>query len=139
MSVYPSVYPCCSHLERRASVKRLFHFSFLILDVRTPWTRDQPVARPLPTHKHRINAKIHAFSGIQTHDTSVRAGEDIPCLRPRGHCDRLTPHKWWKWYLLFMCLCLYYISHKFEKFGICSIKSIISSDCKSCTETEVLK
>jgi hypothetical protein len=40
-------------------------------------------------HKHRINADIHAHSGIRTHDPSVRAEEDISCLRPRGHRDRL--------------------------------------------------
>jgi hypothetical protein len=42
-------------------------------------------------HKHRINAHKHinAFSGIQNHDLSVRAGEDGSCLRPRGHYHRL--------------------------------------------------
>jgi hypothetical protein len=41
-------------------------------------------------HKHRINAHIdiRAFSGIRTHDPSVRASEDSSCLRPRGHRDR---------------------------------------------------
>jgi hypothetical protein len=42
-------------------------------------------------YKHRINARntdIHTLSRIQTHDSSVRAGEDSSCLRPRGHCDR---------------------------------------------------
>jgi hypothetical protein len=40
-------------------------------------------------HKHRINAKtnIYALSGIRTHDPSVRVGEGISFLRPRGHCD----------------------------------------------------
>jgi hypothetical protein len=49
----------------------------------------------LPTSirgRHRINAhrthKHPCFSGIRTHDHSVGAGEDISCLRPRGHCDR---------------------------------------------------
>jgi hypothetical protein len=42
-------------------------------------------------HTHRINVHtgIHALIGIQTHDPSVRAGEDGSCLSPRGHCDRL--------------------------------------------------
>jgi hypothetical protein len=44
---------------------------------RTPWTGDQPVVRPLPNTKHRINTDIHALSGIRNHDPSVRAGEDI--------------------------------------------------------------
>jgi hypothetical protein len=45
-------------------------------------------------HKHRINAytNIHTLSGIRTHDPSVRANEDSSCLRPRGHCDRLSVH-----------------------------------------------
>jgi hypothetical protein len=43
-------------------------------------------------HKHRINAHtdIHVFSGIQTHDPSVRACEDSSCLRPRCYCGRQT-------------------------------------------------
>jgi hypothetical protein len=34
---------------------------------RTPWTVNQPVARPLPTQRttHRRNTYIHASSGIQ--------------------------------------------------------------------------
>jgi hypothetical protein len=30
LSIY--LYSCCAHLEHKASVKRFFHFSFLILD-----------------------------------------------------------------------------------------------------------
>jgi hypothetical protein len=49
---------------------------------RTPWTSDQPVARP-GQHKHRINAhtNIHALSGIRIHDPSVVEGEDNSCLK----------------------------------------------------------
>jgi hypothetical protein len=64
--------------------------SFLILYTvgRTPWRGVQPVKRSPPTH--RTNADKHqCFSGIRTHDLSVRAGEDGSCLRPRGHCNRL--------------------------------------------------
>jgi hypothetical protein len=39
-------------------------------------------------HKHRINANIHASSGIRAHDPSVRADEASSRLRPSGHCDR---------------------------------------------------
>jgi hypothetical protein len=56
---------------------------------RTPWTRDQPAARPLPTY--RINAHstdIHALSWIRTHDPNVRASEDSSRLRPHARCDR---------------------------------------------------
>jgi hypothetical protein len=38
-------------------------------------------------HEHKTNADIHATSGFQIHDPSVRAIKDILCLRPRGHCD----------------------------------------------------
>jgi hypothetical protein len=67
-------------------------FSFLILYTvgRTPWTGDQPFARPLPTHRINVhNTDIHALSGIPTHDPSVRASEKSSYLRLRGHCDRL--------------------------------------------------
>jgi hypothetical protein len=54
-------------------------FSFLNLNTvgRTPWAGDQPVARPLPTHRT-----------TQTHDPSFRASEDGSCIRPLGHCGR---------------------------------------------------
>jgi hypothetical protein len=59
---------------------------------RTPRTRDQPVARPLPIHKttqtQNKRTNIHALSGIRTHDPRVRAGEDNSCLGQLGHCDR---------------------------------------------------
>jgi hypothetical protein len=45
---------------------------------------DQPVAKPLPTHKQNKRTDMHASSGIRTHDPSVRAGEDGSCLRGRG-------------------------------------------------------
>jgi hypothetical protein len=55
-----------------------FYFSLLILVSRTPWTNDQPLARPLPTHKHIINADKH------------------PCLdldsNPRSQCSRELRH-----------------------------------------------
>jgi hypothetical protein len=35
-----------------------------------------------------MQTNIHALSGIRTHDPSVRAGEDISCISPCGHCDR---------------------------------------------------
>jgi hypothetical protein len=53
-------------------------FQFLNLfytDGRTPWTRDQPVARPLPAHRTTQHTDIHAFSGIRTHDLSLRAND----------------------------------------------------------------
>jgi hypothetical protein len=66
----------------------------IFTDSRTPWTSDQPIARPLPKRRttqtqneciHTPN--IHALSWIRTHHPSVRASEDSSCLRPRGNCD----------------------------------------------------
>jgi hypothetical protein len=74
-----------------------FSFIFIIIftDGRTPWTSDQLVARPLPTHrttqtqnKHIHTPNIHVLSGIRTYDPSVRASEDSSRLRPLGYCDR---------------------------------------------------
>jgi hypothetical protein len=65
--------------------------SFVILFTvcRTPWTGDQLVARPLPTHRTaQTHTDMHASSGIRTHDPSVRAGEDSSCLRPHSRLYR---------------------------------------------------
>jgi hypothetical protein len=41
----------------------------------TSWTSDQPVARPLPTHRttqtEYTQADMHASSGVRTHDPNV--------------------------------------------------------------------
>jgi hypothetical protein len=63
----------------------LFQFLNLYTVGRTPWMGDQPVTRQLP--KHRTTQAQNASSGIRTHDSSVRTGEDDSCLRPRGGCD----------------------------------------------------
>jgi hypothetical protein len=64
--------PVAPTLEHRGSVKRFVSLLFLNPKTvcRTPWTGDQPVARPL------INASIHDLSGIRTHYSNVRASED---------------------------------------------------------------
>jgi hypothetical protein len=66
----------------------------------TPWTSDQPVARPLPKHRttqtqnKRIHTpNIHGLSGIRAHDSSVWAGEDSSILRSRGYRDRLASER----------------------------------------------
>jgi hypothetical protein len=76
---------------------------------RTPWTGDQPDARPLPTQdntrqhntaQHRKTpTHIHASSGIRTRDPNVRAAEDSACSRPRGHWDLL---RWLPLIIIFM-------------------------------------
>jgi hypothetical protein len=57
-------------------------FSVLILYTvgRTPWTRDQPVARPLPTQTQTQNKPCYTSvsSSIAQHHPSFRA-EDISC------------------------------------------------------------
>jgi hypothetical protein len=63
-------------------------FTVTSQDGRTPWMGDRAVTRPLPTHRiNAHNTDIHALHGVQTHDPSVRASEDSPCLRPHSHCD----------------------------------------------------
>jgi hypothetical protein len=51
---------CCSHLEHRASVKTFVSLQFLNPRTagRTPWTGDQPDARPLPTQKQNKRRQI---------------------------------------------------------------------------------
>jgi hypothetical protein len=41
------------------------------------------------TTQTQNNADIRAWSGIRTQDPSVGPGENILCLRPHGHCDRI--------------------------------------------------
>jgi hypothetical protein len=61
----------------------LLFSSVIIFHRRTPWTSDQPVARPLPKHrttwtqnKSIYTPNIHALSEIRTHDPSARVCED---------------------------------------------------------------
>jgi hypothetical protein len=71
-----------------------FQFHDRFTDRRTPWTSDQLVARPLPTHttqtqnKHIYIPNIHALCEIRTHDPGFKANEDSTCLRPLGYRDR---------------------------------------------------
>jgi hypothetical protein len=57
-------------------------------------TGDQPVGRPLPTHRTRQtqNKRAHTHPCIEWDSNprshGVRAGEDGSCLRPRRHCGR---------------------------------------------------
>jgi hypothetical protein len=41
-----------------------------------------------------MQTNILGLSGIRTHDPSVRADENISCLRLRGHCDWRYAYKW---------------------------------------------
>jgi hypothetical protein len=92
----PSLHPSIA-LQPFVGSWHLIQFCNLFYTVgRTPWTGDQPVARPLPTYRTTqtqnkgIHTNIHALSGFWTHDPSVRASEDSSCLRPRG--QSIPPH-----------------------------------------------
>jgi hypothetical protein len=89
LSIYLSIYGSTVLLW---DIGRLFSFLVLYIVGRTPWTEDQPVARPLPTHrKHEQNKRTQtSMSGIRTHFPGVRVSEDSSCLRPCGHRDRRT-------------------------------------------------
>jgi hypothetical protein len=74
-----------------------FQFPDLFTIGRTPWTSNQPVARPLCKHrtaqtqnKHIYTPNIYALSGILAHDNRVRTSENSSCLRPLGYRDRLN-------------------------------------------------
>jgi hypothetical protein len=74
------LYPCCSHMEYKASV---------ICCLLDEGSARRKAAAYTGQHQYRLNGdNIHTLSGIRTHDPSVRAGEHISCLRPRGHCNR---------------------------------------------------
>jgi hypothetical protein len=87
---HPSIY------GSTALVGLAHFFSFLIYaqSVGLLGRGDQPVARPLPTHRTAETQNkwtdIHASSGIWIYDPSVRVGEDESCLILHGHCDWLT-------------------------------------------------
>jgi hypothetical protein len=72
-----------------------FQFHDRFADVRTLWTSNQLVSRPLPkhrttqTHKKHIHIpNIYALCGIRAHDSGLRASEDSTCLRPLDYRDR---------------------------------------------------
>jgi hypothetical protein len=63
----------------------LFQFLNLYTVGRTPWTEDQPVARPLPIQgttqtQNKRTQYNHAWSGIRTHYPRVRAGKRVHAL-----------------------------------------------------------
>jgi hypothetical protein len=93
-----------AHPGRKPLIQFCNHFT----DGRTPWTSDQPDAKPLPKHRttetqtKRIHtSNIHALSGIRTYDSNVRESEDSSCLRLRACCVRLTD-------TIYACNTLYY-------------------------------
>jgi hypothetical protein len=79
LSICLSIYLCCSHLEHRISVKRLFHFNFLVLYTvgRNPWTGHQPITRPLPIHKatQTQNKRTHTYVPRVGFETTISTFE----------------------------------------------------------------
>jgi hypothetical protein len=67
----------------------------LYTDYRTPWMSDQPVARPLPTHRttQTQNKRTHRHPCLEW-DSNPRSQRSsgrrqfMPHVRPRGHRDR---------------------------------------------------
>jgi hypothetical protein len=84
---------CRLSVIRPLGLFRFETYEFIWTVGRTPWTGDQPDARPLHTHRttqrRKMRTYIHASSGVRTHDPSVRAAEDSTYLRPLGHWDHL--------------------------------------------------
>jgi hypothetical protein len=94
-AIYISIYrfSCCSNFGAWDISERLLFTSVsLTLDSRQDsldgWSARRRAATYTGQHKHRLNANINTLNGIRTRDPSVRANEDISCLRPRGHCYR---------------------------------------------------
>jgi hypothetical protein len=90
------------------TVAAFFQFLNLCTVGRTPWTGDQPVARPLPTHmitqtqNKRTQYRHPCLEWNSNPRPECWAGEDGSCLRPRGQCNI-----WWFIYLPF----LWYIAY----------------------------
>jgi hypothetical protein len=74
-----SLFPVASTLEHRASVKRFFLFSFLILRESVGFLgRGTSLSQGrYLQHTYRINTNVHALTGIRTHDPSVRVAEAV--------------------------------------------------------------
>jgi hypothetical protein len=81
-------------------VGRLFQFLNQYTVGRTLWTEDQPVARPLPTHRttQTQNKRTQYIHPSPEWDSNLRS--QCSCLRSRGHCDRLIGTLEWQIFLL---------------------------------------
>jgi hypothetical protein len=94
LSISLSLFPVAPTLEHRAFVKRFVSLQFLILKTvgRTPWRGDQPVTRPLPTHRtiQTQNKRVQTSLPWVGFESTIPVFERAN-LRPRGHCDRLCP------------------------------------------------
>jgi hypothetical protein len=64
-----------------------FQFLNLYTVGRTPWMGDEPVARPLPTHRTAQTQTSMRRVGFEPTNPLFEWAKSS-CLRPRGHCDR---------------------------------------------------
>jgi hypothetical protein len=94
VSIWPFIFLCplCTHssmfLQPFVAPWPLLQFRNLFYtDGRTPWTSDQPVARPLPTRRttQTQNKRTHKHPCLEW---DLNAWTQISSLRPRHHCDR---------------------------------------------------
>jgi hypothetical protein len=74
---------CSPLLLQTWSILLIYQFHDRFTDGMTPWTGDQPVARPLPkygttqTQNKRIHTpNIHVLCGVRTHDPGFQASQD---------------------------------------------------------------
>jgi hypothetical protein len=66
-------------------------YNLCYTDGKTPWTGDQLVARPLPTHRttQTQNKRTNRHPFLNSNSRSQHSNERRQlCLRPRGHCNR---------------------------------------------------
>jgi hypothetical protein len=90
-SIHPSIYPWL-YSPFLLDLGRFFSFLILYTVGRTPWTGDQPVASPLPTHTTSQTRNKRT----QTSTPGVGFEPTIPVFEraktvhalPRGHCHR---------------------------------------------------
>jgi hypothetical protein len=109
------------HLWLYSPLLNLGHFfSFLILYTagRTPWRRDQPIARPLC--KHRTTQTQN--KRIQTSMARVGFEPMIPAFE-RGHCDRRKCLH----HILNISQSLDNVQHNYDVMSHCSIRSCFKS------------
>jgi hypothetical protein len=79
------------HLTLFLSLSMALQFLNLYIVGRTPWTGDQSVARPLPTHgTTQTQNKLHRHPCLEW-NSNPRS--QCPWLRRRGHCDRWHPSR----------------------------------------------
>jgi hypothetical protein len=76
---------------------RFFSFFIFYIVGKTPWTGDQPVARPLPAHRtvRRQTKRTQTTMpqvGFESTIPVFGRVKTVSCLRPRGHFDRHPLH-----------------------------------------------